>query len=396
MLSFFIPVKKFIKHDQVSTDNFVFKLHYRATVILLITASLLVTSKQFFGEPISCLVNGIPQNFMDTYCWIQTTFTIPTLSGPHPGVAPLDKDHDPKHHKYYQWVCFVLCIQAACFYLPRYLWKNMEDDKIEILIQNLQNPLDSCQCKENEAKNSSVSNYGSESQNEYENLPPPDVIHCGDCRELQISNFVRYWQLYSGTHSSYALKFFFCEILTLCNVIIQIFFTDLFLDHEFKDYGLEVLRFPWKDQYDRVDPMSRIFPKLTKCTFYKYGSSGTIEHIDGLCVLPLNVINEKIYIFLWFWFVGLAFVTAISLIYKLAIISSSPIQVYLIKANAGRSVKSSHIKGILGNGLTHMQKFGDWFVLHLVTSNLDCVTVNKIIEELHDEIEAPILKFIRT
>jgi hypothetical protein len=49
------------------------------------------------------------------------------------------------------------------------------------------------------------------------------------------------------------------------------------------------------------DPMARIFPKVTKCTFNKYGPSATVEYIDGLCVLPLNVINEKIYIFLWFW-----------------------------------------------------------------------------------------------
>jgi hypothetical protein len=47
--------------------------------------------------------------------------------------------------------------------------------------------------------------------------------------------------------------------------------------------------------------MSKIFPKVTKCTFHLYGPSGSIQNKDGLCVLPLNIINEKIYIFLWFW-----------------------------------------------------------------------------------------------
>ena len=49
------------------------------------------------------------------------------------------------------------------------------------------------------------------------------------------------------------------------------------------------------------DPMAKVFPKVTKCSFHKYGPSGTIEIRDGLCVLPLNIINEKIYILLWFW-----------------------------------------------------------------------------------------------
>ena len=52
------------------------------------------------------------------------------------------------------------------------------------------------------------------------------------------------------------------------------------------------------------------FWQVTKCTFHKFGPSGTVQGFDGLCVLPLNIINEKIYVFLWFWFVILAFITA--------------------------------------------------------------------------------------
>ena len=48
------------------------------------------------------------------------------------------------------------------------------------------------------------------------------------------------------------------------------------------------------DPEERADPMNIVFPKVAKCTFHKYGPSGTIENKDGLCILALNIINEKV------------------------------------------------------------------------------------------------------
>ena len=32
-----------------------------------------------------------------------------------------------------------------------------------------------------------------------------------------------------------------------------------------------------------------IFPRMTKCTFHKFGSSGEIEKHDAMCILPINI-----------------------------------------------------------------------------------------------------------
>ena len=45
-------------------------------------------------------------------------------------------------------------------------------------------------------------------------------------------------------------------------------------------------------QEDRLDPMIYIFPRMTKCTFNKFGPGGTLQRRDALCVLPVNIINE--------------------------------------------------------------------------------------------------------
>ena len=77
--------------------------------------------------------------------------------------------------------------------------------------------------------------------------------------------------------------------------------------------------------------MVYIFPRMTKCTFHKFGTSGEIEKHDALCILPLNIFNEKIYIFLWFWMFILGILTLLVVIYRCLIIISSDVRAYLLK-----------------------------------------------------------------
>ena len=84
----------------------------------------------------------------------------------------------------------------------------------------------------------------------------------------------------------------------------------------FSAYGMMVWRITAQDPEQRDDPMNLVFPKVAKCTFTKSGPTGTIQNFDGLCVLPINIINEKIYLFMWFWFIILAIISAIYLVYR--------------------------------------------------------------------------------
>jgi hypothetical protein len=102
--------------------------------------------------------------------------------------------------------------------------------------------------------------------------------------------------------------------------------------------------------------MIRIFPRITKCRFYKYGPSANIETIDALCLLPLNIINEKIYIFIWFWFLILAALTAIVVVFRLVIIACPPVRVYLLNLRF-RLSQLDHVHTIV-----RKTSIGDWFL----------------------------------
>ena len=57
MLDIFQGFTKYLKFDAVCIDNNVFRLHYKVTVMILIIASVLVTSRQYIGDPIDCMVD---------------------------------------------------------------------------------------------------------------------------------------------------------------------------------------------------------------------------------------------------------------------------------------------------------------------------------------------------
>ena len=83
----------------------------------------------------------ISESTFNSYCYITDTFTLAEArhSGAHPGVGPGSEDTESTHHSYYQWVPFLLLVQAASFYAPYILYKFASDNRIPALIQDLQN-----------------------------------------------------------------------------------------------------------------------------------------------------------------------------------------------------------------------------------------------------------------
>ncbi|KAG9508618.1 Innexin inx2, partial [Fragariocoptes setiger] len=345
----FGSLRSVLKIDEVCIDNNVFRLHYKVTVIFLLGCSILVTSRQYFGDPIDCIQrDDIPANIIDTYCWIHATFTLPGAYNktigtevPHPGVDKYSPGEERVYHKYYQWVCFVLFLQAVMFYIPRYMWKMWENQKLRHLVLNLSNP-----------------------------------ILGDDAKKAEISMLVQYLNRNTSTHKPYLYFFALCEALNFFNVCFQMYLVDAFLGGTFSTYGLDVVRYSEMDQDDRNDPMIRIFPRMTKCTFHRYGSSGDVQKHDALCILPLNIINEKIYIFLWFWFVFLALISGGILIYRVCIIMMDRLRFRVLYQRA-RLAKKDELKSILEAG-----DVGDWFLMYMLCKNMDALHFRAVIHKL--------------
>lgn len=70
-------LKSYFKHQEITTDSMVFRLHNQFTAVLLFTCSMIISANQYVGNPISCIVQGLPTHPINTYCWITSTFTMP-------------------------------------------------------------------------------------------------------------------------------------------------------------------------------------------------------------------------------------------------------------------------------------------------------------------------------
>ena len=47
-----------------------------------------------------------------------------------------------------------------------------------------------------------------------------------------------------------------------------------------------------------------MFPRVVMCSMDAFGLTASVSKISGLCTLPVNIVNEKIYLILWFVFLA--------------------------------------------------------------------------------------------
>ncbi|XP_014207976.1 innexin inx3 [Copidosoma floridanum] len=338
--------------DKAVIDNVVFRAHYKITCAIIFTCCLVVTANHLIGDPIKCLTEGTEDNekVINSYCWIFSTYTIKSEKNDIIGLGN-DYKKEKKYQFYYQWVPLTLFVQGILFYIPHWIWKQWEGGKIKAISDGIRG----------------------------------STVDAHSKRKTSTQRLVQYIYDTLHLHNSYAIVYFFCEVLNFVNVLTNIFMLDKFLGGSFLTYGLKIFSFVNADQDERHDPMIEIFPRMTKCIFYKYGVSGSIQNHDALCILALNVVSEKIYIFLWFWFIILAIMSGAAIIYSMIIILL-PISRELILQKMFKFHSKPGVKI-----LVEETQIGDFLLLYLLGQNINGIYFNEVLKELENQLRSSLL-----
>ncbi|XP_042203530.1 innexin inx2-like [Homarus americanus] len=342
-------------------DNMVFRLHYRYTYIIYMVSMLLCTLYDAIGNKIECMTGVDSDAFkemVNSYCFIMGTFTVDRLHGvkvglevPHPGVGPQQPGESITYHTYYQWVPFVLFVQGVMFYVPHWLWKGREGGLFRQVIQDL-----------------SIRDYlGSDLKTYFS-------------REKKFEVLSKYIYHHMDAHKKWAYSFFVCEFLNLGVAVATLFFTNWFLGGEFLTYGADVMEVIGLDPENRTDPMSYVFPRMAKCTFKSFGSSGTIQVRDVMCLIATNIINEKIYVFLWVWLVMLTTLTSAFLIYRLLTILFPFFRHFLLKTRVNHEM-SRDVTVVM-----KMSSLSDWFLVYSLGKNMEQTVFSEFIHYFAGEL----------
>lgn len=284
--------KKLLK--QVEFDDRVDQLNYLFTPGLILIFAAVVSTKIYAGQPMNCL---LPQTFtpelrkyaMD-YCFIENIYFV-GLKEDIPEVV----ERESREFKYYQWVPYLLVLQAALFNLPIWCWKNhyrqseVNPDKVMREARKVKT------MKEPERRKTI-------------DMLAQDVYDCLDTDAHEKACRQTLWYLFTKT-------------LFLANIVLQFVLVGTFIGRGYNAWCWNVLIsvFGLNNPYDDRWKKSPVFPTDALCDFVVRQMGNSHRHTIQ-CMLMINQFNEKMFLFfsVYFFIVGIiTFFNTISWLFSL-------------------------------------------------------------------------------
>uniref|UniRef100_A0A0N4ZN91 Innexin n=1 Tax=Parastrongyloides trichosuri TaxID=131310 RepID=A0A0N4ZN91_PARTI len=277
----FLSVVNHLTEDQYE-DDFADRLHYKYTPLLIIFLGSVNIAKIYLGEAINCFQKAEFRaswvQYSHSHCLIENTYFLRTNES-----IPIEHElRKERQIAYYQWVPYILLLQAMVFYLPQLIWRSSNwftglyiGSFVQTFVKdNLYNNVE-----ENSKKIAKAIDGVTDIRHKYFGL-------------IDVNRFV-------------TILYFTMKVLNMIIVLINMYIYGHFIGEHL--FGYNVLKHSGEWRY------TGLFPRVTVCDFTinRLGQevSYTVE-----CVLPLNMLNEKIFVVLWYWMAILFTINLINII----------------------------------------------------------------------------------
>ncbi|KAL3855092.1 hypothetical protein ACJMK2_014322 [Sinanodonta woodiana] len=363
-------------------DDIIDRLSHRHTCIILLFFTVFLYSNQYFGERIECWP---PADFEDWHadyvkevCWVSNTYYIPFGER----IPRNEEARKERQIKYYQWSPLILLTMFFMFKIPRMIWKWLSARTLSL--DHLMTTLSKCNFKKRDDREKQVDDIVDYLDDYMRTMTP---FHRNCCYSIRMT-LSRYMCIVCGRR--YGNFFLTAALITKClyfmNVIGIFFVLNSFLSAEFSVFGIDALKGLVTANPQKIQTSLR-FPSITLCDM-KFRQLSNVQTTTVQCVLPINIYNEKIFIFLWFWFLLVAIFTGIGLLRCMYNFFLKPRKVFLIKKHLKLhgeyppKTGKMAMKALITKFQMEYLKYDGIFVLELAVKNSSDVLVGDIIVKL--------------
>ena len=286
-----------------------------------------------------------------------------------------------KRHRigYYQWVPLMLICQAILFYVPRALWRafNVYSGIAVHTITDaaIESQRDKEYDKSDKLMGFMVRHTGRYLKDLRRSISDSAAAGNERCRRA----------LLQMRGSYLTVLYMVVKLVYLGNIVGQSFLLNVFLGTNYHLYGVEVIR---KMTSGQDWTTSDRFPRVTLCDV-EIRRVGNVHRHTVQCTLPMNLLNEIFFIFLWFWFVFVGLVTIGSLIIWLINSISVKRQTKLVRGHLYavgklRSTTMADNKKKLEEFVTGYLRRDGCFILRMVSKNASDVIAAELTSGLWD------------
>jgi len=397
------------RSSTVFSRSLVFNLITVYTPVLLLAGSIVTSAKQILS-PIHCEgegKDGLSKDYVETYCYIEGTFNLYMKQAEQqvrggnlpsrtqnqevrevriqnaysryrelldwlpisiPGSRPVthtsitsvmpevgknviypnlgqfvEGQSSKREISYYQWVTFFLLIEALVIYLPRQIWHQLTHSQCL--------PFDFTNLRRRE---------------DWEDKKNFLVWHMKQTR---------------GNHEYWLWQYLLTELLAIALLASFFILTDVFLGGDFYNYGIDWFSFMHNATNNTVSPMTARFPRLTVCKLQYHSRGGSINSYYPLCLLPINCFNDKIFLFLYFWYCVLFGLSLLRGLYMTVLVTCKPARRLRLKFSAKLVPEDTLERFINSHNLS------DWFVLCNLAPTMDPVLIAELVTQLVYEVQ---------
>ena len=293
-------------------------------------------------------------------CWVNKQYYVPFNEQMPPRDAPRESI------SYYRWVPIIILTQAWVFFYTGVVWRLIHQRLGFSLVAVVESAI-TCKASLDVETRAKTIRYMVMQVDSY--LRASQTHKKSWCVSIK-RVLSQYCCIVCGRFNGNYLTctYLSIKLLYVSSVVLQIVILDNILGFDGSYYMLGLHRLLKAFRHEDADSQE-LFPRVTLCEFF-IRQHTNLQMYTVQCALPINLFNEKIFLFIWFLLTSLAITTFLNFLHWLSKLLIVSVQVDFVKREllAVNQLSQRELEAVKKFTHSYLRRDG-LFILRLVSKN---------------------------